>query len=786
MPNPSALPAILAGPIVRKLTGTSVSIWLATPGPMDAELVVAPAMGAGDAVRAPAQSAQVGAHLWLHLFTATDPGGFTPNTVYTYDLALRSGNWPGDGRPPALDALALPGFRRPSFRALPTTATELRFGQASCRKPHGGDGTTGCRDAVAQFTRGLDADPFALDGDRLHAVFHTGDQIYADDVAGPLMPILQGLDRDLIRGAANTHGAEPSFDPLPPIGGRERPSTAMGLTAGAVAKDHLWRLGEFAAMYLLAWSDICWPDTLPAWNAGRIADVDNPDGTGRIKALSEEVWAGQIAALETFRATLPNVRRVLANTANFMMFDDHEITDDWNLDHAWFRRVYANAQGRAVIRNGLAAYTAFQHWGNAPERFAQPGTPERSVLDALDAGHAEGTDLALALPPQDAIPEPPEPAPGTLLPPLRSMDGDVSIRFDYRLGPAQGWPVQVAALDPRTARAYPNRDAAIGRIAAAALDAMLPSPSAAEVELPLIISLPAPFLGMNLLEHVIQPITELLPGGRQSFDVEPWTAYGQGYETFIARLGEFQSVIALSGDVHYGFTRALRRTEQNQLSRAAQFTASASKNAEIKTMAIHTLGDVMADLSIVRPRIFWGYDRLNAQERRRFLRPPRPRNGATPALPWDDMVDVALGRVLRAATEEPAVFSREVAEAYGLDRPRDFEYEVDPVEDTSAPPAQVETLMDRAIDAANARAAPWDPDASFKMLEAAQGANLHSLGRAICGLPQVAELRLLQEENGPLLAQQTLLVAAGNADGTGSDVDATVTTTVPLTGAPST
>ena len=62
-----------------------------------------------------------------------------------------------------------------------------------------------------------------------------------------------------------------------------------------------------------------------------------------------------------------------------MIFDDHEITDDWNLNLAWEKRVYDTAPpasrptalGRAIIRNGLAAYAVFQAWGNTPEQFAR-------------------------------------------------------------------------------------------------------------------------------------------------------------------------------------------------------------------------------------------------------------------------------------------------------------------------------------------------------------------------------------------------------------------------------
>ena len=70
---------------------------------------------------------------------------------------------------------------------------------------------------------------------------------------------------------------------------------------------------------------------------------------------------------------LPAVRRVLANVPSLMIFDDHEITDDWNIDHAWVNSVYGKPAGRRAVTNGLLAYALCQHWGNKPAAFATPG-----------------------------------------------------------------------------------------------------------------------------------------------------------------------------------------------------------------------------------------------------------------------------------------------------------------------------------------------------------------------------------------------------------------------------
>ena len=99
---------------------------------------------------------------------------------------------------------------------------------------------------------------------------------------------------------------------------------------------------------------------------------------GRGEALLLKPYASEFATfqtererLEQFRSTLPAVRRALANTATYMICDDHEITDDWYFNLAWCERVLQKPLGRAIIRNGLSAYAVFQAWGNTPEQFAE-------------------------------------------------------------------------------------------------------------------------------------------------------------------------------------------------------------------------------------------------------------------------------------------------------------------------------------------------------------------------------------------------------------------------------
>lgn len=77
--------------------------------------------------------------------------------------------------------------------------------------------------------------------------------------------------------------------------------------------------------------------------------------------------------IKIIKQTLPKVRRALANISTFMIFDDHEITDDWNLNPAWRDRVFTSPLGKAIIRNGMMAYALFQDWGNRADRYNREG-----------------------------------------------------------------------------------------------------------------------------------------------------------------------------------------------------------------------------------------------------------------------------------------------------------------------------------------------------------------------------------------------------------------------------
>ncbi|RFU86223.1 alkaline phosphatase family protein [Streptomyces triticagri] len=83
----------------------------------------------------------------------------------------------------------------------------------------------------------------------------------------------------------------------------------------------------------------------------------------------------------------PEVRWLLSTVPSLMIFDDHDVIDDWNTSAAWVAEMRATPWWRERILSGLMSYWVYQHLGNL--------TPEQLAADAVYAAvraHPDGTD----------------------------------------------------------------------------------------------------------------------------------------------------------------------------------------------------------------------------------------------------------------------------------------------------------------------------------------------------------------------------------------------------------
>jgi hypothetical protein len=255
------------------------------------------------------------------------------------------------------------------------------------------------------------------------------------------------------------------------------------------------------------------------------------------------------------------VRRVLANVPTYMIFDDHDVTDDWNLTARWRDRARASPAGRRIVANALAAYWAFQGWGNDPGQFG----PE--FTDTICGHLADGGQGPAA-------------------------------RFDDVLWGFGRWsfscpttPVTVC-LDTRTQRAYDSPEGGARLIGPAGFDriACLVEGSGHDRTQPLLLVSATPVCGLELAERR----QKFLAGkvGPYRIDFEGWHSNLRGLTDlmdFLARRLRLTAAVVLSGDVHYGMTVDVRFTVGDTTIHLAQLVSSGLKHSGTITKTILNL-----------------------------------------------------------------------------------------------------------------------------------------------------------------------------------------------------
>lgn len=663
MPDFDDLPLILAGPIVRRVEPTLASVWVALSEPRSVQLaiwtgpIVVPtsgtffgtvgSTGTGTAMA----SRRIGAKLHVALATIDlTAAPLVPGQSNAYNLVLTGGatdqdlsteNLLDDDGPavePTRLALGyLPG-QLPTFALPPATLDDLRLAHGSCRKAHGhGADGLAALDAVIERTR---SDPL----ERPHQLLLTGDQVYADDVAMVLLPQLTEAGRALLgstetlplRTSTGEQQIEVTTDNFPATWRQELIEQQAGFTSGE-ASSHVLSFGEFCALYLFYWSNVLWDDfaekdALFPQCAGPGDECEDADTTvaglpAHLQALYPEPRAErqekvdarnalrdhydqEVEDLKTFRKALPAVRRALANVPTYMIFDDHEVTDDWYLTQDWRDRVLSSPLGVTVLRNGLLSFALFQAWGNDPHRFGS-GDHAQLLDRASDLFPAGGGPVTAAANAIDSL--------------FGFAGGDPVIRWDYTVPTG---PTTTAVLDTRTRRSFAaGRYGPPGLLSEPTLDEQLPATLAPSpgAELVFVVS-PAPVLGLALIEELAQPlaargaadfigsvISRHTPEitGYMEWDMEAWSLDTSRFEALLARCNELRRVVILSGDVHYGFTAEMDYWKRNQPepARILQLTASALKNewSAVAKRALETVKvqQLMHDAFYPMARLGW-------------------------------------------------------------------------------------------------------------------------------------------------------------------------------------
>ncbi|EFO31975.1 isoleucyl-tRNA synthetase [Roseibium sp. TrichSKD4] len=530
-------PAVLAGPIVRRIQSDRLTFWLATRSPADVRLELQPPEGDEQTYHLTQGNPALTCHsagVRLHYLLIDVPleQALPVETLVSYRLSLKFDDdvdkgWQ-DHSAWAPD-LCYSGRDLPFLR-VPQKVSSIMHG--SCRKPHSpcGDGLIAAdrlvEDALSNEGAGASILPELL--------VMSGDQVYVDDVAGPMLQAitalidalglpdeeLNGIDEGLPVNGGDI-GAMPEllyhrdrllpkidqkasvFDVL--FGGTNKP-----VFTSVHARNHLITLAEMLALYLLVWSPAAW---------SMVPQVFAPEG---LSEMDRDLYDQERELVSEFVQGLPRVRRLLAHLPSAMIFDDHDVTDDWNLSLAWEDAAYGHPLSRRVIGNALIAYGLNQGWGNRPETI--------------------GTDLHEVF--QNALS-----APGT-----ETHDKAINQILDYEKWDFD-WPTDppLIALDTRTRRWRSERNShypsgLLDWEAVTDLQAKLRGQDAV-----LLVSA-APIFGVKLIETVQRLFTMI--GKPLMVDAEYWMAHPGTAEAILnvfQHRNTPQHFVILSGDVHYSF-----------------------------------------------------------------------------------------------------------------------------------------------------------------------------------------------------------------------------------------
>ncbi|MGF6274998.1 hypothetical protein ABIB38_003395 [Massilia sp. UYP11] len=544
------LPPVLAGPILRRLEPGRLLLWLVGSEALDLTLELAPQGAAARRLRldgAACRVIRVGRHAYVHLIDVALEEPLAQDVLVEYDLVLDGGAGIAHWAPHLLHA----GTSRPSF-VLRSRMDDILYG--SCRKPHheSRDGLA-CADALlAGRIKEADARPAML--------MLCGDQVYADDVAGPTLAAIHalierlGLYGECLEGAvvedsealyAHPAGYYRRQDLLPAFksndalrdrffGGSEKP-----IFTTANAHNHLVTLAEVMAMYLLVWSPAPW-------------QIVGEPAMPPLKPKHVERWRREGAAMRGFCADLPQAARLLAHVQTLMIFDDHDITDDWNLSAKWETTAYEHPFSRRIIGNALVAYMLCQGWGNRPDVFGE-------ALDALaDLSATPDAGGRLAPGAQDAL-----------------INRLLAFRqWDYMLRTQPA----IIVLDTRTRR-WRNRRTPGHPSGLMDWESLSELQHELLDETAAVIVSAAPMFGVKLIE-VVQRIATFA-GLALTVDAENWMAHRGAASSMLNIFRHSRTpgnYVILSGDVHYSFVYDVEVRESDRPQHVWQITSSGIKN----------------------------------------------------------------------------------------------------------------------------------------------------------------------------------------------------------------
>ncbi|WP_064609445.1 hypothetical protein [Photobacterium sp. J15] len=548
------LPLVLAGPVLRKCTARELTLWLVVSEPIDAEFSLY-YPGESEAfcshVITRQQQIQIGHSAWVVM--ANFNGEYPTDTPLEYDLLTQHGNLSQ-----LVPSLFYDGETRVSF-CIRTRADYVLHG--SCRNPHypSKDSLVAADSKVAGQTV----------PERPALLMMSGDQIYADHVAGPMLDAIQqvitllGLPDErfsespvadtqaLYRHSYNFYARDKILPHYVDSGkwlsdngfGKWLPHRGRPVFSSRESENHLMGFSEFFAMYLLVWAPQLW-DLV---DRERLKTLGFKSGQRELEPKWQQRWHEEKVHIDDFVSGLPQVQRLIAHIPTYMIFDDHDVTDDWNLTIGWEKAAYGNKLSRRIIGNALISYWLCQGWGNAPEHF------DATFWEHAKTYFSEPDDIH------------------------QEQFIDFLYRFEQWHYAIETTP-KMLVLDTRTRRwrSESKMNKPSGLMDWEALtelqQSLLHEPA-------VILVSAAPMFGVKFIEMLQRGMTWL--GHPLLIDAENWMAHPGSANTLLSIFTHTRTptnFVILSGDVHYSFAYDIKLRFRRSSPNIYQITSSGIKN----------------------------------------------------------------------------------------------------------------------------------------------------------------------------------------------------------------
>ncbi|MFD9452565.1 alkaline phosphatase D family protein [Streptomyces sp. NPDC059985] len=274
----------------------------------------------------------------------------------------------------------------------------------------------------------------------------------------------------------------------------------------------------------------------------------------------------------------PELRWLLSTVPSCMIFDDHDVIDDWNTSAAWVADMRATPWWHERITGGLMSYWVYQHLGNL-----SPAELKEDELFAAVLAADDGTQVLRAF--------------------AERADADpTTVRWSYRRDFGR---TRLLMVDTRAARVLEEQHRAMVDVEEAAWlrTQAFDDPDGIDH---LLVGTSLPWL-LPPMVHFVEGWHAALCRGehgprwarfgewlRRRADLEHWAAFTSSFgrltET-VAEVGRADAapatVCVLSGDVHHAYVaEPIWTTGQQPRSRVFQFTCSPLHNSVPAVMRI--------------------------------------------------------------------------------------------------------------------------------------------------------------------------------------------------------